>query len=121
MRRPDKSQLASKIPSSIRTLIDVKRKNFFDKINSIIPESHNIEFMVDVFNDTSAFREPDTLGISMFYPGIRKCSHSLTEFFPIEITTKDLTVEINRMVKTLIGKIPESSKTDKVKELKWES
>lgn len=120
MRRPNKSHLASKIPSKVRTLTDVKRKNIFDKIDNIIKDKHNIEFTIDAFNNTSVFRDPDTIGVSLFYPAIKKCSHSLTEFFPSEITTKEFTIEIKRMIKTLINKIPEKFKTSKVKELKWE-
>ena len=116
MKQPTRNDSTLRIPPALRTFITIKRDNIYRKVLADLGSKYGYEFTVAVYNDRNIKREPDKIGISFFYPSAKECTHVLTETFPIDIKTSELTLELKRMFKDLKGKVPKKLQNKKIKE-----
>lgn len=85
----------------VRLKIAIRNRALKDICSKIKCESS-----AEAFNQLDLRREPDTIGITLYYPDKQRPTHIKTEFFPNSIDDVALEKQIQRMEKDLYKKVP---------------
>ena len=94
------------IPYKQRLNIAIKTRDFTDVGKRALKHP----FSVEAFNNTDVFRDPDTIGITMYYPNTIKPTHIHTEIFPIGIGETAFQKRVRDIEKEFEKKIPEKER-----------
>lgn len=110
------TDLRPELPYSVRLKTTIKNNNVEEKIRGERGIKYrDFKFAAEAFNDTDIFRNPDKIGITIFYPNKESVTHLVTGFYPFDIDMVSLGLEINKLFEALVKKIPENLKTEKLK------
>ena len=101
------SDIKNAIPYDIRHKCIVKANNIEEKLRGEKGTKYkDFEFSVEAFNDFDIFRNPDKIGITIYYPNKDNATHTICGIYPFDIPMHSLEQEIRRMYKQLDEKIP---------------
>lgn len=65
----------------------------------------DIDYSVEVFNNTSLLRNPDKIGITVYYPTVEEPTHMLIGIYNLDIGEKGFRKEVKELYKTLLKKV----------------
>ena len=103
----DVNDLKPTIPYHVRHKSITKANNIDEKLKTERERKYkDIEYSSEAFNDYDILREPNKIGITMYYPNKTNPSHTLCRVFNFDIGMKELGIEIKKMYKQLSSKIP---------------
>jgi hypothetical protein len=111
------SDIKSAIPHNTRLKMITKSNNIEEKMRLVKgTKFKDIEYSVEAFNDYDIFRDPDKIGITVFYPDKDNATHTLCAIYPFNIGMKEVGIEIKNLYERLLDKIPDVQKTKNMKE-----
>lgn len=91
------------IPYDIRLRTAVKLRDYRDALTGIKEEG--IDCYVEVYNSNSIFKEPNIVGITVFYPNRDNITHMVVREFDISISERDIERQVKLMKKEIKKKI----------------
>ena len=107
------SDIKSAIPHDIRHKCTIKANNIEEKLRGEKGTKYqDFKYSAEAFNDTDIFRNPNKIGITIYYPNEENSTHIICGIYPFDIPMNSLEKEIRRMYKQLEEKIPGRQKND---------
>ena len=89
------------IPYKVRLKMAIAIRDFKDAIKSLKCKS-----VVEAFNNKNLFKDPDMIGVTLFYPTVESPTHIRTAMFGIGIGEKEFARQMKTIEKEFNKKIP---------------
>ena len=87
------------IPYHVRLKMAIKMRDF-GIAAKVLENKHSI----DAFNNSNIYIEPDSIGITIYYPNKQSVTHMATEIFSVDVGEKEFAKQVKRMEKNLMKK-----------------
>jgi hypothetical protein len=101
MSIPEVSEIRNtKIPYESRLLIAVKLRDFTDAVTL----QSSMESSIEVFNNNNLDKEPDRVGVTLFYPNKEAMTHLSTKIFNLNIGEVEFGRQVQLMESELLQK-----------------
>lgn len=108
--------LKSTIPYVIRKMCIQRAISLDEKVRGERGVDYaDFQYATEAFNDTNIFRNPNKIGITLFYPDSENATHTVCKVLPFEIKPVPLSLIIKEMCRELESKIPEELLTPALK------
>jgi len=87
------------LDKNLRTKIEMLTKSYSSALEGI-----RCSYSVEVYNDRDARREPDTVGVTLFFPSKKEATHVKCATFSLSLNERDFGKQVRKMEANLLKK-----------------
>jgi len=93
------------IPHEVRLRIATAVRDYTEQARVSV-KSNSLDYSVEAFNNTDLFRNPDKVGVTLFFPNKVNATHVMCRIFPLSIGETAFGRQLENMEKQLLRKVP---------------